>query len=266
MNQAIFNTAPQDAKRYAGLMQAYDVHTIAHLEATGIGTGGHCLEVGAGGGSIAHWMAQRVGPSGHVVATEIDPLFLAALEAQNLPNLEARRHDIGTDSLPEQSFDLIHARLVLLHVPNRRQALARLVAALKPGGWIVIEDFDPIFIEDRGFATQDATDKAFFQKMVTRLPTALEARGHETGWARNLYRRFREHGLHNVGLEGRFTVARGSSPAAETMSVIFKNMRAAMVTTGLATEQEVDTFLQLLKNPEFAFTTPIMMSAWGQRV
>src|SRR5262249_2243703 len=47
-------------------------------------------------------------------------------------HIERRRHDIGTDPLPEQAFDLIHARLVLQHVPQRHDALAELVAALRP--------------------------------------------------------------------------------------------------------------------------------------
>jgi trans-aconitate methyltransferase len=47
-----------------------------------------------------------------------------------------------TDPLPDAAFDLIHARLVLIHVPEREEVLARLVAALKPGGWMVEEEFD----------------------------------------------------------------------------------------------------------------------------
>src|ERR1039458_7122444 len=41
------------------------------------------------------------------------------------------------------TFDLVHARLVLVHVPQRAQALAAMVAALKPGGWLLLEEADP---------------------------------------------------------------------------------------------------------------------------
>lgn len=51
-------------------------------------------------------------------------------------------HDIVKDPLPAHSFDLIHARLVLAHLPARDQVLPRLVASLRPGGWLVVEDFD----------------------------------------------------------------------------------------------------------------------------
>jgi SAM-dependent methyltransferase len=96
---------------------------------------------GAGGGSIATWFADRVGASGAVLATDIEPRFLSALAC---PNMEVRRHDIGVDALPERAFDLVHARLVHMHVPDRDQALERMIGALKPGGWIVAEEFDSV--------------------------------------------------------------------------------------------------------------------------
>jgi SAM-dependent methyltransferase len=71
--------------------------------------------------------------------TDIDERYLESL---HVPNLEVRRHDIVTDPLPEAAFDLIHARLVLIHLPQREEVLSRLVAALKPGGWLVDEEFD----------------------------------------------------------------------------------------------------------------------------
>jgi hypothetical protein len=143
--------------------------------------------------------------------------------------------------------------------------LARLVAALKPGDWLVIEDYDPVFIEDRAFPVRNAADRALFQKMVTALPQALSARGHETGWARKLYARLREHGLVEVGMEGRLVVASGTTPGARTFRAIFERVRAEAVAAGLVTDEEVEAFLMLLDDPEFAFTLPIMMSAWGQR-
>jgi SAM-dependent methyltransferase len=76
--------------------------------------------------------------------TDIDTRFLETLR---LPNLEACRHNMVADvadPLPAKDFDLVHARLVLCHLPEREQVLQRIMAALKPGGWIVIEDADSI--------------------------------------------------------------------------------------------------------------------------
>ena len=91
----------------------------------------NCLEVGEGGGSIAKWLCERVTSTGHVLVTDIDTRFLEQLR---LPNLEVRQHNIVTDPLPERAFDLVHARLVLAHVPERNMALRKLISVLRPGG------------------------------------------------------------------------------------------------------------------------------------
>ncbi len=108
MTSYTFDNAWQQARqRLTGLEAWLDPGTIRHLEMLQVGAGWRCLEVGAGGGSIASWLGARVGASGHVVATDIDPRFIDVLDA---PNVEVRRHDIVTDDLETGAFDLVHAR------------------------------------------------------------------------------------------------------------------------------------------------------------
>jgi ubiquinone/menaquinone biosynthesis C-methylase UbiE len=117
-------------------LAAFTHVSAVRLEATGIGPGWQCWEVGGGGGSIAQWLAEQCGPSGHVLVTDLDPRFLVENTALAQPHIEIRHHDIGTDPPPAQQFDLAHARLVLIHVPARDLALENMVAALRPeAGW-----------------------------------------------------------------------------------------------------------------------------------
>jgi len=125
--------------RFAALSAIFDANTKQYLASRGVASGWHCLEVGAGGGSIASWMCTRVGPAGLVVATDIETRFLQGPKSRNLEVLE---HDITRDPLPARAFDLIHSRMVLMHLPDRDEVLPRLVTALKPGGWLVCEEFD----------------------------------------------------------------------------------------------------------------------------
>ena len=195
MSNYIFdNAAPQASQRFASLETLYDPWTIRHLEATGIGPGWRCWEVGGGGGSIAAWLAERCSPGGHVLVTDIDPHFLMESAALAHPRIEIQRHDIASDPLPAQSFDLIHARLVLIHVPAREQALKRMAAALKPGGWLVVEDFD-ITLFDRTYPTANAADAALFQKIYTAQERLMAARSGELAltWGRSLSRRLQAH-------------------------------------------------------------------------
>ena len=101
---AFDNAAPQAGDRFANLSALYDEVTCRHLDRFGIVAGWSCLEVGAGGGSVARFMSQRVGAPGHVVATDINTDSIAG----SLPaNVELRRHDIGIDPLPEAAFDVV---------------------------------------------------------------------------------------------------------------------------------------------------------------
>jgi ubiquinone/menaquinone biosynthesis C-methylase UbiE len=265
MSTYLFENAGQPTgQRFTSLETLYDPWTIRHLEATGIGPGWQCWEVGGGGGSIAAWLAGRCGKAGHVLVTDIDPRFLTVLATLNQPTIEIQRHDIGTDPLPAQIFDLIHARLVLIHVPAHELALERMVTALKPGGWLVIEEFDAPLI-DPGYPTTDAAAAALYRKMQAALGQLMQARGSDLTWGRSLYRRLRAHGLVNVGMEGYVAVRKGRSPGACLFGTALEQIREEAVGAGLITHEEVEQMLTLLDDPDFAFGAPILFTAWGQR-
>jgi len=105
--------------------------------------GWRCLEIGGGRGSMALWLAEQVGPAGHVVVTDIDTRYLERLGA---PNLEVPEHDILHDSLEvlgAGSFDLVCSRLMLFHLKGRQEAaIGQMARCLRPGGWLVDEDAD----------------------------------------------------------------------------------------------------------------------------
>src|SRR6202008_2421563 len=95
--------------RLTVLEQIYD--PLSRLRRDMVQPGWRCLEVGAGRGSMAVWLAERVGPSGQVVATDLD---LTYLERLNLSNLEVVQHNILEDSLDPLgpgSFDVVCSRL-----------------------------------------------------------------------------------------------------------------------------------------------------------
>jgi ubiquinone/menaquinone biosynthesis C-methylase UbiE len=268
MSQYLFdNAAPQSARRFCSLETLYDPGTIHYLEALGIGVGWQCLEVGGGSGSIAVWLAQRVGATGQVLVTDIDPRPLAAVAALGYPQLTVLRHDIGGDPLPEGAYDLVHERLVLIHVPTREQALTKLVAALKPGGWLVVEDFDSTLIH-RSFPTQDAAAGVLYEKMQAAQRHLIAARAGNAGnatWGRQLYARLRMQGLSEVGMEGHLAIWSGGSEGARLDQANFEQIRAEAVASGLITGHEVDQVLALLDNPTFVVSSSVMMTAWGRR-
>jgi ubiquinone/menaquinone biosynthesis C-methylase UbiE len=264
MNPYIFDNAAETetAERFKSLDALYNFRTFRFLETTGIRPGWHCLEVGGGSGAVAAWMADRVGPSGSVLVTDIDPRFIERAGGGKLANVELRRHDIGLDPLPERAFDLIHARLVLCHVSQRHQALARLVAALQPRGWLVIEEFDGRII-DRTIPLSDAA-AARFKRVVSALARLMDERGFEAEWPRRLYGHLNAAGLTEVGMEGHLAVREGGSAGANIDAANFAQVRKEAVAKGLVTDAEIDAVLARLDAPDFAVFSPVMFTAWGR--
>jgi len=163
--------------------------------------------VGGGGGSVARWLAARVGASGRVLCTDINTRIIESHRG-GPPNLEVRVHDIANDPLPAANFDLVHARLVLIHVIERERALERMVEALTPGGWLVIEDFDTTSVlPDPGANEQER-----------RIETAEALRaymirgGVDPRFGRSLYGRFKGLGLVDVSLTELAVGKSGSMP------------------------------------------------------
>lgn len=265
MSHYVFdNTAPQTAKRFDRLAALHDPTTIRYLDALGVGEGWVCWEVGGGGGSIAAWLARRIGDSGHVLVTDIDPRYLAALESEGPANLAVQRHDVTRDPLPPEPFDLIHARLVLMHLPTADQVLRQLVAALKPGGHLLVEDFD-LRVVDRTFPTTDRAAAAVFQRVFAAVAELVEAQGQPPSWGRGLYQQLRACGLVDVGMEGHFAVWPGGSARAQLDRANFEHLRVEAVARGLVTDNEIEQALALLEDPTVAFSAPVMYSAWGRR-
>ncbi len=131
--------SPEDfeRKRLALLTHIAVPITTRRLTDLGVGPGCCCLDVGAGDGSVARWLADRVGPEGRVVATDLNPRFLGGHE---LPNLEVRRHNLLEDELEVAHYDLVHCRAVLQHLRDPLRGLRRLFDAVRPGGWLLVEE------------------------------------------------------------------------------------------------------------------------------
>lgn len=261
-NAYAFQNSWQHAyQRLRSLEGMADSGSLRHLEATGIGEGWRCLEVGAGAGSIARWMSERVGSSGHVLATDINPRFL---EPSDNPPLEVREHDITADPLPEEAFDLVHARMVLAHLSDREEVLDRLAGALTPGGWLVVEELDFAPIQAAPENPDDCA--ACFDRMIAAHHAVMEARGFDPYYGRCLLDDLRQLGLADVETEGRAVVCHGGgNPWALAWRYTCQQLRDDMIATGLITPAELDLVIAQLDDSEFSFLSQLIVAAWGRK-
>jgi SAM-dependent methyltransferase len=254
---AFDNAGEETRRRFVGLPALYDATTKRHLRDRGVGPEWNCLEVGAGNGTIAAWLAQQVAPSGRVLATDIDTRFLDSL---HVPCLTVERHDIVSDPLPKDFFDLIHARLVLIHLPERRAVLARLVAALKPGGWLVIEDYDCSSLA----ADPDVDVRPDPPKSIIAMKSVLTAKGCDLLYGRRLPWLLRAHGLLEVEAESRGLLCTGASLFGSMSQANIEQLREDILATGV-TPATFDADHARMDDPAELLVAPVMWSAWGRR-
>jgi SAM-dependent methyltransferase len=250
---ALPNDWQRARERLALLEACHDPATFRRAQALGVDTGWSCLEAGAGHGSVARWLAQRVGPGGRVVAADLDVTLLQEIDT---PGLELREMDLVADELPAAAFDFVHTRLVLLHIPDREAVLRRLVAALRPGGVLLLEEDDihPVLATARG--AYRAAWEAFLQLMG--------AAGTDPEWARDLPERLIELGLVDVDAEVDGQLFRGGSDPARFWSLTWHQTRDRALALGIPGDI-VDAGRAVLADPDRWFHGPAKIATWGRR-
>jgi len=257
MSTYVFDHAWEaEQARLAGLESGLDPGTIRHLETLGVGPSWRCWEIGGGGGSIAAWLCERVGDGGHVLATDLETSFLERLP---YTNLTVHRHDIVADAVPEDQFDLVHARWVLHWLPARVQALTRMVAALRPSGWLLVEEPDFVTV-------YQACASETVGKVATAGLRALEAMsGVQSEYGRHLLDDVCAQRLIDVEALGRVTMMRGGSLLAVHLRLTIAKVQATLASAGATTVEAIEEALARLDDPAFATMSALTMAVWGRR-
>ena len=252
------NAASEAGQRFDALSTLFDPTTFRHIEALGVSDGWRCWEVGAGGPTVANWLADRAGPDGYVLATDINTRWA---DDHVRPTVEVRTHDVTAGPVPGEQFDLVHARLVLSHLPARDEALRRMAAALKPGGWLLVEDFDEIV--PLNCIDPDQPEHRRANDLHAAVRALLTRRGSDLTYARKLPRLLRALGLDQVGADAYFTVA---LPAAGMLSSAnITQVRDVLISEGFATDETIDAHLNAIADGGIDLGTAPLISAWGQR-
>ena len=252
------NADPATAERFGGLERTFDPHTIGHLASLGLAPGARCLEIGTGGGSIARWMAAQVGPTGRVLGVDLDTRWF---HHDGSPQLEARQLDVVEEPIPDGPWDLIHERLVLVHIPRRLEVLDRLVESLAPGGWIVLEDFDTAEVRT---TDREGPNHEFVSRMLREFNTLLATRGAANSFAANAFRHLRDRGLVEVSASGQVTIAAGGSDYSEVIAANTRQVWDAFVAQGVRPD-ELERYLELLDDPDTIIGSPVLIRVCGRR-
>ncbi|MER5634555.1 methyltransferase [Streptomyces nitrosporeus] len=251
------NDSPHSAHHHDCLERALDPLTLDHLTAAGVAPGMHCLEIGAGAGSVARGLARLVAPGGTVTATDVKPGRIAPA-----PGLTVLTHDVVTDPLPEAAYDVVVARLVLQHLPERQEVLHRLLRALRPGGLLQIDEFDagrePCLLAP----TED--DARLYERFTTARADLMRAAGGDPSWGRRVAKALRDTGFTGIGIRPHVLLRAPGTPALGLQLHHLAHLAPRLLDSGF-TPDELDRLRALMNHPGFAALTGVLHSVQGRR-
>jgi ubiquinone/menaquinone biosynthesis C-methylase UbiE len=223
-------------------------------------TGRRALEVGAGGGGYAVWLAGQVGETGHVTALDLKPELVPTH-----PNMSIVQHDLNEAAAPGGPYDLIHARLTLGHLPKREEILHDLVSVLVPGGTILVEDWDASRVSEVVMSAPDDEAARLYTRYQETVGLKVFSRaGTDRTWARRIHDRMIKEGLVDVDTTMTGRTWAGGSPGSRlgvsTLGQTYPILREA----GL-TEDELNRVRVLLDDPRMVLTGFLMYSTSGKK-
>ncbi|MER7756979.1 methyltransferase domain-containing protein [Kitasatospora sp. NPDC097643] len=258
MEQLAEHDTDPERVRLEAVAALTDPATIRYLdEQIGVRRGWTCAEVGAGTGTIARWLSDRVGNFGTVHAIDIETAYLDGLSA---PNLEVRQQDITTTPLEPGAYDLVHCKILLMHLPDRERILGEFAKALKPGGHLLVEEADI-----RSIQRVDPPSP-----LLTRAAAALETffyfGGADPGYGMKLLPAVRRTGLTVLGTDCQLTAVQAGTPEMQTITLSLAKLAPVITKVGLMGQKEVEAAFDQLQQPsDTVLYTPITVSVWARR-
>ena len=259
---------PQEYGRLRAQARAWEAATSRLLDQVALPTGASCLDAGCGPGETMRLMAQRVGPAGHVTGIDVD----APLGAQALTMLHDAGHrqcrfaplDITADEpIPGAPFDLVYARLLLYHLPERETVLRRLWDAVAPGGQLLIQDYDL-----RSVSVLPTLES--FEELRRVVVQAFSAAGCDVQTGARLPELFARAG---IGAPDGTDVSGRLEPLAEAqpiLTAVYRSVLSTAIAHRITTEQRAAATLSEVESDVERFPSrptlwPLMIGAWKQK-
>jgi SAM-dependent methyltransferase len=232
-----------------------DPWTQAYISAIGAGTGWHCLELGSGNGSIAEWLCGIVMPSGSVTAIDINTVLLELVPEQNLT---VQQMDVRTGQLPANTYDLVTCRALLHQISEHAPAvLEKMAAAVKPGGWLLIQEPD--------FHLAPTTEPELWAATWSALIEWGHANGVDWLIGRRLPSMVSKLGLGRPQAKTDVQNIRGTDRGALYFKLFFAEVRDRVLDSGRLDAATLDAASRLLDKPDNWTQCWMMTAVWVRK-
>jgi len=259
---------PEEYDRLRMQARVWEIATGRLLDRVGLMRGTACLDAGCGPGEAMRLMAGRTGPAGSVAGIDTDSslgaMALEALHEAGHRQCSFQAHDLTAgEPIPGAPFGLVYARLLLFHLPQRVEVLARLWDAVAPGGHLVVQDYDL-----RGVSVLPAL--ASVDELARVIIGAFHAAGADVHIGARLPQLFMEAG---IGYPDGTDVAGRLEPLATGGALLertFRSVLPAAVAHGITTEADAAASLASFDRDATRFagapmTWPLLIGAWKRK-
>jgi SAM-dependent methyltransferase len=259
---------PEEYERLRAQARVWESATGRLLDQVALAPGASCLDAGCGPGETMRLMAQRVGPSGRVTGVDVD----VQLGMQALEMLHSAGHHqcsfapadlTSSGKIPGGPFDLVYARLLLFHVPERVAVLRRLWDAVTPGGHLLVQDYDL-----RGVGTEPPLESG--DECLRVVAGAFAAAGCDVHVGARLPELFAQAG---IGAPDGTDVAGRLEPFADAQTMltrVYAGVLRAAIAYGITTEERAAAWRSQIARdaerfPDRPTLWPLLMGAWKQK-
>jgi SAM-dependent methyltransferase len=259
-------SSPGESARLQRQAEELAADSAALLDRVGLRPGQSAIDLGCGPRGILDLLAERVTPAGRVVGLDANPAH-AAMAAEfaverGLSGVEIITADARATGLPTGSFDLIHARTLLVTVPDPAGVAAEMVRLAKPGGRVA--DAEPDMEHALCYPPHPAFD---------RLGDIFNAASRRTGadpWiGRRIPELFRQAGLEDVNVEARVQMYPPGNSRRCIRPDLVRSIRPQVLEMGLASADELDELDAAVRphltDPHTVVMSGLLFLAWGRK-
>jgi ubiquinone/menaquinone biosynthesis C-methylase UbiE len=230
-------TSPGETARLQRQADELAADSRALLDPIGPRPGQSAIDLGCGPRGIVDLLAHRVSPGGRVVGLDADPALTALARdfatERGLGGVQVVTGDARRSGFPSGSFDLVHARTLLINIPRPAEVVAEMARLARPGGWVASLEFDT------EYALCYPPDPAFTR--LCELFTAASSRhAADPCIGRRVPELFREAGLADVTAEARAPIYPAGHTRRTIRADLVRAMRPQLLEMGLASEAELD--------------------------
>jgi SAM-dependent methyltransferase len=244
-------------------------HARSLLDRISLGPGARAADIGCGPIGIMDLLAERVGAQGSVVGVEREPRFVEMARAEvarrGLRNVQVVNADAATTGLEKGSYDVVHERLVLINLPaaTREAILAEMFSLLRPGGTIVLQEYDAT-------AYGCYPEHPSWTALLGIFNDTFHAAGGDDYIGRSLASLLRSAGADNVGITAYVEFPKiGDYQRTHLLSLV-KSMRDRILSCECMGEVELSTHMAALTDhlfdPATTVVDKLLVQAWGRKL